>query len=87
MIMAIIATSVAPPRAFADAVSDKKAQAVALAQEINSDALQVQILDRREGDGAQYHLAQVQQQMAAAKQQLQVAQVNDQRAVSRPGPR
>jgi peptidoglycan DL-endopeptidase CwlO len=79
MIMAIIATTIAPPPAFADAVSDKKAQAAALAEKINSDDLQVQVLDNQY-DGARYHLGQVEQQMATAKQQLQVAQVNDQRS-------
>ncbi len=79
MIISIIATSVAPPAAFADAVSNKKAQAAALAEQINADAVQVQILDEQY-DGAQFHLAQVQQQLATAKQQLQVAQVNADRS-------
>ena len=79
MVLAMVATSVAPQPAFADGVGDTKAQAAALAQKINSDNLQVQILDQQY-DGAQYHLAQVEQQMTTAKQQLRVALVDDQRS-------
>jgi len=79
MILSIIASSVAPAPASADAGSNKQAQAAALAEQINADAVQVQVLDEQY-DGAQYHLGQVAQQLSAAQHQTQVAEANAQRS-------
>lgn len=73
MIISIVATSVAPGPALADPVSDKKAQAAALAQRINADARQVEVL-AEQYNGAQYHLDDVQRQMADAAQKLSATQ-------------
>jgi cell wall-associated NlpC family hydrolase len=72
MITSIIALAVVPSSALADQVADKKAQAAALAQKINANARQVEVL-AEQYNGAQYHLSQVQQQLADAEQRLQVA--------------
>ena len=69
MVLSLVAVLVAPGPAQADAVGDKKAQAAALAQKINADAHQVEVL-AEQFNGAQYHLAQVQQQLADAQQKL-----------------
>jgi cell wall-associated NlpC family hydrolase len=69
----VVAVVAAPGPAQADQVTDKKAQAAALAQKINADARQVEVL-AEQYNGAQYHLAAVQQQMAAASQHLAAAQ-------------
>ncbi|MGH9124029.1 MAG: C40 family peptidase [Acidimicrobiales bacterium] len=79
MIAAIIAVTAVPPPTYADNINNDKAQAAALAEQINADATQVQILDAQY-DGAQYHLSQVQQQLVTAQQQLQVAQANADRS-------
>ena len=73
MISSIIATSAAPAPAHADNVSDKKAQAAALAAKINADSRQVEVL-AEQFNGAQLHLTQVQQQLADAAQRLQTTQ-------------
>jgi peptidoglycan DL-endopeptidase CwlO len=73
MITSIVALSVIPTLALADQISDKKAQAAALAQKIDADARQVEVL-AEQYNGAQYHLAQVQQQLSDAEQGLQAAQ-------------
>jgi cell wall-associated NlpC family hydrolase len=70
MVTSIIATSVAPAPALADNVTDKKAQAAALAEKINADSRQVEVL-AEQFNGAQFHLTQVQQQLADAAQRLQ----------------
>jgi cell wall-associated NlpC family hydrolase len=77
-ILSIVAFSVAPAPASADAVTDKKAQAAALAQKINADAQQVEVL-AEQYNGAQYHLAQVQQQLSDAQQRLGVARASAER--------
>ncbi len=69
MIVSIIATAIAPSPALADPVADKKAQAAALAQKIDSNARQVEVL-AEQFNGAQFHLAQVQQQLADAQKRL-----------------
>jgi cell wall-associated NlpC family hydrolase len=73
MVASIVATTAAPGVARADTVTDKKAQAAALAQKINADARQVEVL-AEQYNGAQYHLAAVQQEMAGASQRLAAAQ-------------
>jgi cell wall-associated NlpC family hydrolase len=73
VITSIIAATVAPGLALADAVSDKKAQAAALASTINADGRQVEVL-AEQYDGAQYHLTQVQQQLGDAAHALTAAQ-------------
>jgi cell wall-associated NlpC family hydrolase len=79
MILSIVVSSVAPTSASADSVSDAKAQAVALAQQINADAQQVNAL-AEQYDGAQYHLSLVQQQLADAQHGLAAAQVKADRS-------
>ncbi len=73
VITSIVALSLIPAPAFADQISDQKAQAAALAQKIDADARQVEVL-AEQYNGAQYHLAQVQQQLTDAEQGLQAAQ-------------
>jgi len=73
MITSIIATSIAPGPAGADPVSDKKAQAAALAQKINADAREVEVL-AEQYNGAQYHLDEVQRQLADAAAKLGATQ-------------
>jgi cell wall-associated NlpC family hydrolase len=69
MITSIVATSVVPGPAGADPMSDKKAEAAALAQRINADARQVEVL-AEQFNGAQYHVDEVQKQLADAAQRL-----------------
>ena len=78
MIISIVAPSLIPAPALADQISDKKAQAAALAQKIDADARQVEVL-AEQYNGAQYHLAQVQKQLADAEQGLQAAQAEAER--------
>lgn len=73
MILSIIVASVAPISASADTVSDKKAEAVALARQINAQGRQVEIL-AEQYNGAQLHAAQVEQQLADAQVNLAGAQ-------------
>lgn len=74
-ISSFVALSVSPPPARADAISDKKAQAAALAEQIDAQGRQVEML-AEQYNGAQYHLAQVQQQLADAQQRLSKAEAD-----------
>lgn len=76
MVAALLGALLVPSSAGADPIGDAKAQAAALAEQINADAHQVDLLSDQY-DGAEYHLSQVQQQLATAAHQLQVAQVTD----------
>ncbi|MDP9073216.1 MAG: hypothetical protein M3N98_03395, partial [Actinomycetota bacterium] len=71
----LIASVVVPVSASADPVADRKAQAAALAQTINAQGHQVEIL-AEQFNAAQLHQTQVVQQLADAKQRLGVAQEN-----------
>jgi len=73
MIVSIIGTSIAPVSASADPLSDKKAQAAALAEKINAQGRQVEVL-AEQFNGAQLHQTQVEQQLADAQQRFGVAQ-------------
>jgi cell wall-associated NlpC family hydrolase len=74
-ISSFAALSVSPLPARGDAISDKKAQAAALAEQIDAQGRQVEVL-AEQYNGAQYHLAQVQQQLADAQQRLSQAEAD-----------